>query len=104
MQKPEIVNLKGRYYLAEIKDIEKKIKPINDPEVREALNAQLSFKNKIEKNTSIAKDIGLGAYEKENFKKFADNNGLEVKDYKVTSLKQNDVFGEGLIKRIFLTK
>jgi len=101
---PEVINLEGKYYLGEIVDIEKKNKLINDPEVQEALNAQLSFKNKIEKNTSIAKDIGLGAYDGNNFKKFADENGLEVRDYKISSLKQNDVFEEGLIKRIFLTK
>jgi peptidyl-prolyl cis-trans isomerase D len=101
---PEVINLEGRYYLAEISNIEKKNKLISDPEVREALNAQLSFKNKIEKNTSIAKDISLGAYDDNNFKKFADDNGLEIKDYKISSLKQNDIFGEGLVKRIFLTE
>jgi len=101
---PEIINLEGKYYLAEIIDIEKKDKLINDPEVQEALNAQLSFKDKIEKNTSIAKDISLGAYDGNNFKKFAKDNNLEVKDYKLSSLKQNDIFGEGLVKRIFLTK
>jgi peptidyl-prolyl cis-trans isomerase D len=100
---PEVINLEGKYYLAEINNIEKKNKLINDPEVQEALNAQLSFKDKIEKNTSIAKDISLGAYDGNKFKKFADDNGLEVKDYKLSSLKQNDIFEEGLIKRIFLT-
>ena len=100
---PEVINLEGKYYLAEINNIEKKNKLINDPEVQEALKAQLNFKNKIEKNTSIAKDISLGAYDANNFKKFADDNGLEVKDYKLSSLKQNDIFEEGLIKRIFLT-
>ena len=101
---PEIINLEGKYYLAEINNIEKKNKSINDPEVQAALKAQLNFKNKIEKNTSIAKDIGLGAYDGNNFKKFADNNGLEIKNYKLSSLKQNDIFGEALVKRIFLTK
>ena len=101
---PEIINLKGKYYLAEIKDIEKINKPMNDPEVLEALNTQLSFKDKIENNNSIAKDIGLGAFNGESFKKFANDNSLDVKDYKVSNLKQNDIFEEGLIKRIFLTK
>ena len=36
--------------------------------------------------------------------KFANDNGLELKDYKLSSLKQNDIFDEGLVKRIFLTK
>ena len=101
---PEVINVQDRYYLAEISNIEKKNKPINDLEVQKALNAQLSFKDKIEKNTSIAKDISLGAYDGNNFKKFADDNGLEVKNYKLSSLKQNDIFEEGLVKRIFLTK
>jgi peptidyl-prolyl cis-trans isomerase D len=101
---PEVINLEGKYYLAEISNIEKKNKPISDLDVIEALNAQINFKNKIENNTSIAKDISLGAYDGKNFKKFADDNSLEIKDYKISSLKQNDIFGEGLIKRIFLTK
>ncbi|MFL2877975.1 MAG: SurA N-terminal domain-containing protein [Candidatus Pelagibacter sp.] len=100
---PEVINIENKYYLAEISNIEKKNKSINDPEVQEALNAQLNFKEKIEKNTSIAKEISLGAYNGNNFKKFADDNGLEVKYYKLSSLKQNDIFGEGIVKRIFLT-
>ena len=101
---PEIINLNGKYYLAEIKDVEKKNKPMDDPEVLKALNAQLNFKDKIENNTSIAKDISLGAYDGKNFKKFADDNNLELKNYKISNLKQNDIFEEGLVKRIFLTK
>jgi peptidyl-prolyl cis-trans isomerase D len=101
---PEVINLEGKYYLAEISSIERKNKLIDDPEVQEALKAQLSFKDKIEKNSSIAKDIGLGAYDGDNFKKFADDNNLEIKNYNLSSLKQNDIFGEGLVKRIFLTK
>ena len=103
-QSPEVINLESKYYLAEIKDEEKKNRPMNDPEVLEALNAQLSFKEKIDNNTSLAKDISLGAFDGENFKKFADDNGLLVKDYKISNLKQNDVFDEGIVKRIFLTK
>ena len=102
-QSPEVINIEGKYYLAEVKDAEKKNKTMDDPEVVEALNAQLSFKEKIENNTSLAKDISLGAFENDNFKKFADDNGLEVKNYKISSLKQNEIFSDGLIKRIFLT-
>ena len=104
LQSPEVINLENKYYLAEIIEEEKKNRPINDPEVLEALNAQLSFKEKIENNTSLAKDISLGAFDGDNFKKFADENGLVVKDYKISNLKQNDIFSGGLIKQIFLTK
>ena len=101
---PEIINLENKYYLAEINKIEKKDRPFTDPEVQEALNAQLSFKNKIESNASIIKDISMGAIDNEKFKKFASDNQLEIKEYKISNLKQNDIFSEGLIKRIFLTK
>ncbi len=101
---PEVINVESKYYLAEIKDEEKKTRSMNDPEVLEALNAQLNFKEKIENNTSLAKDISLGAFDGDNFKKFADDNGLVLSNYKILNLKQNDIFDEGLIKRIFLTK
>ncbi len=104
IQVPEIVNLDNKYYLAEIFNIEKKNRSFKDPEVQEALNAQLSFKNKIENNTSIIKDISMGAIDNTKFKKFALDNGLEIKEYKISNLKQNDIFSEGIIKRIFLTK
>ena len=90
-QSPEIINVESKYYLAEIKDEERKNRPMNDPEVLEALNAQLNFKEKIENNKSLAKDISLGAFDGDNYIKFADDNGLVVKDYKISDLKQNDV-------------
>ena len=101
---PEIINLDNKYYLAEIINVEKKNRPIDDPQVQEALNAQLNFKTKIENNTSIIKDISLGALNKEKFSEFAANNKLDIKDYKINDLKQNEIFSEGIIKRIFLTK
>ena len=87
IQSPELINIESKYYLAEVKDKERKNRPMNDPEVLEALNAQLSFKEKIENNTSLAKDLSLGAFDGNNFKKFADENELSVKDYKISNLK-----------------
>ena len=101
---PEVINLDNKYFLAEVVSVEKKNKLINDPEVQEAINAQLNFKSKIENNSSIIKDVSMGAIDKENFSKFAIDNKLEIKDYVINNLKQNDIFSEGIIKRIFLTK
>ena len=72
--------------------------------MQEALNAQLNFKIKIENNTSIIKDISMGAFSEEKFTKFASDNGLEINNYVINNIKQNEVFSEGIIKRIFLTK
>ena len=46
----------------------------------------------------------MDAIDSEKFKKFASDNQLEIKEYKINNLKQNDIFSEGIIKRIFLTK
>ena len=46
----------------------------------------------------------MGAIDSTSFEKFALDNELEIKEYKISNLKQNDVFSEGIIKRIFLNK
>ncbi len=101
---PEIINIDNKYYIAEVSNIEKKSRPINDQEVQEALNAQLNFKNKIESNTSILKDLSMGAFNENKLEKFALDNGLTIVNYEIKNLKQNEIFSESIIKRIFLTK
>tara|TARA_B100000886_G_scaffold340063_1_gene307744 strand:- start:1469 stop:2920 length:1452 start_codon:yes stop_codon:yes gene_type:complete len=101
---PEVINVDSKYYLAEIYNVEKKNRTFDDPKVQEALNAQLSFKNKIENNTSIIKDISMGAFDEEKFTNFAITNKLKIENYKINNLKQNEIFTEELIKRIFLIK
>ena len=96
IRSPEIINLDNKYYIAEISNTEKKNRGFNDPEVQEALNAQLNFKNKIENNTSILKDISMGALDKEKFRKFASEYQLEIKDYTIKNLKQNEIFSESI--------
>ncbi len=103
-QSAEVIKVNNKYFLAEVTDIKKENKTFNDTDVQQALNAQLNFKNKIENNSSILKDISMGGLTREKFKKFASDNGLIIKDYKIKNLKQNEVFSEEIIKRIFLTK
>ena len=104
VKSPEIINIDNKYYIAEITNIEKENRPFNDPDVQEALKSQISFKNKIEGNTSILKDINMGGFDKEKMSKFASDNNLELKNYVINNLKQNEIFSESIIKRIFLTK
>ena len=101
---PEILKVDNKYFLAEIKSIEKNNKPMNDPDVLKTINAQLNFQNKIKNNGSIIKDISMGGFGKAKMEKFANDNNLELKEYKISNLKQNEIFAEGIIKRIFLTK
>ena len=101
---PEIIKVDNKYYLSEIKSIEKNTRPINDPKVLEALKAQLNFQFKIENNTSLLKDISVGGFDEAKMKTFVNKNNLELKGYVISDLKQNEIFTEGIIKRIFLTK
>ena len=98
---PEVIKLANKFYLAEITKVEKNNKLFNDPDVQEALNAQLNFKNKIESNTSILKDISMGAFNEEKFKEFALKNDLNIKDYKIKDLKQNEIFLKELLREYF---
>ena len=101
---PEIVKIDDKYFLAEIKFIERNNRPMDDPNVLKTINTQLNFQNKIENNTSIIKDISMGGFDKTKMKKFASVNNLELKEKKISNLKQNEIFTEGIIKRIFSTK
>tara|TARA_A100001011_G_C14298847_1_gene839777 strand:+ start:25 stop:1479 length:1455 start_codon:yes stop_codon:yes gene_type:complete len=101
---PEIVKVDNKYFLVEIKSIQKKNKSIDDPDVLKIINAQLNFQNKIKKNTSIVKDISMGGFDKVKLEKFVSDNNLILNEYKISSLKQNEIFLEGIIKRIFEIK
>ena len=101
---PEVIKVGGKYYLVEIKSIEKKIKTIDNPDVRKFIETQLSFKTKIEKNTSISREISMGSFDKSKMEKFASDNSLIIENYVISDLKQNEIFSEAIIKRIFLTK
>ncbi len=99
---PEIIKIEDKYFLAEIKSIKTNNRSMDDPSVLKAINAQLNFKNKIKNNASIVKDISMNGFDDIKMKQFATDNKLEIKDYEIKDLKQNEIFSEGIIKRIFL--
>ncbi len=98
---PEVFKIENKYYLAEIKTIEKINKTMKDPKVLSFIKKQLYFQNKLEKNQTILKDINMGGFDKTKLEEFASKNELMINEYKISSLKQNDVFSEAVIKRIF---
>ena len=71
-KQPELIKTDNKYYLAEIKSVEKNYKSLNDPSVLEIINAQLNFKYKIESNTSIIKDLSMGGFDKIKMDSFAE--------------------------------
>ena len=69
-----------------------------------AVKSQINFKNKIKNNATIIKDISSGNLSTDKLDNFAIVNNLEVKKYKISEIKQNEIFSEGIIKRIFATR
>ena len=101
---PEILKVENQYFLTEIKSIKKINKSLNDPDVLNAIKSQINFKNKIKNNATIIKDISSGNLNTDKLDKFAKDNNLEIKKYKISDIKQNEIFSEGIIKRIFATR
>ena len=98
------MKIDNNFFLAEIKSVKITKKSVNDPDVKKAIKNQLSFKNKINNNSSIMKDISMGGFNESKIETFANENKLNIKNYKISNLKQNDIFNEGFIKQIFLIK
>ncbi len=101
---PEIIKIDTKFFLAEVMSIKKNKRSINDPDVQKFIIGQLNFKNKIDNNSSLIKDISMGGFNETKMQEFANTHKLELKNYKISSLKQNDIFIEEIIKRIFLLK
>ena len=46
----------------------------------------------------------MGAFDNNKFIKFASDNKLEIKNYIIKNIKQNEIFSEDIIKKIFSKK
>ena len=100
---PELISLENKYYLAVITDEINKKKDITDNEVIDAIKVQLKIKDKLETNRDIIQKIYEGKFNLEEMNLFAVKNNLEVKNTKLDNLKNNKVFKEALIKKIYET-
>ena len=104
INEPELINLKNKYYLAEIDSV-KKISPgAKDSKVKESITAQLKIQNIFENNTEISKKIREGKFDESTMVEYAQKNKLEVKNIRINGLKDNKVFNENIIKEIFKTR
>ena len=101
---PEVIKIENRFYLVEIISTRKLNRSLEDQEVLKLINAQLLFKKKIKLNSSLAKNLNLGSLNGEQLDKFVIKNNLEIKNYELSSLKQNEIFPEEFIKKIFVLK
>ena len=99
----EIFNIDNRYYVGELNSIDSKNLNLENKDVQLAITSQLKIKNKLENNTKIVKEISEGKFDKTYMETFAKKNNLNIESMVINNLKNNKIFTEGLIKRIFLT-
>ena len=101
-KEPALINLNDKYYLAEVTSIKKKQKNLNDKEILKNITDQIHIKNKIQNNSEIVKKISTGDFTIDKMKIYADKNNLKINEITINSLKDNQIFTEGLIKNIFI--
>ena len=101
---PEVINVKNKYYIAEIKSKSDISRDIKDPRVNDAIVSQIKLKNIVENNVKIAKEISSGAFNKTKMEEYAKQNSLKVQSSQIRNIKNNKIFNEDIIKEIFKMK
>ncbi|MDC0473289.1 SurA N-terminal domain-containing protein, partial [Pelagibacteraceae bacterium] len=99
--KPELINIKSKYYIGEVSSAKKIDRGLSDKKVYDSIKAQIEIKNKITENTNIVKDISNGLFNKARMNEFAKKNSLQIKSETINGLKDNNIFSESIIKEIF---
>ena len=98
----EVIKDNNKYYLAVIKSITNERRTTKDPFVSKIINNQLKFRNKIEENNSILKEIQTNSLSDKKLEKIASQKNLKVEKYKIEDIKKDKIFSESIIKQIFL--
>jgi len=101
LSSPELINIKNKYYIAEITSQNDISRGIKDNRVRQAIISQIKLKNIVENNIKVSKKISVGSFKKPEMKKYAKDKNLKIESKKITSLKDNKIFNEDIIREIF---
>ena len=101
LSSPELINIKNKYYIAEITSQNDISRGIKDNRVRQAIISQIKLKNIVENNIKVSKKISTGSFKKPEMKKYAKDKNLKIESKKITSLKDNRIFNEDIIREIF---
>ena len=104
INKPDLININNRYYLAEVKKIEKINRSLDDVKIKEAIISQLKIKHVIESNTGIVKKMTEKKFKKKQFDKFAKDNNINIREITLQDVKDEAIFASDIIKEIFKIK
>ena len=101
LNSPELINIKNKYYIAEIASENDISRGIKDNRVRQAIVSQIKLKNIVENNVEVAKKISNGLFKKPEMEKYAKDKNLKIESKKIINLKDNKIFNEDIIREIF---
>ncbi|MDA7606584.1 SurA N-terminal domain-containing protein [Pelagibacteraceae bacterium] len=104
IKKPELINVKNKYYLSEIVTVEQVNSTLKDKKIKDAIISQLKVKNIVKSNTGIVKKMSDGKFNEEQFFKFGKDNKIEVKKTILKDIKDETIFSASIIKEIFKIK
>ena len=104
LNKPGLINISNKYFLAEIISVKKVSRDLKDKQIKDAIVSQLKIKHIIENNSKIVKNMSEGKFNNEQFKKFGKDNKLEIKKITIKDIKNETVFNTSIIKEIFKIK
>ena len=104
LNKPELINISNKYFLAEIISVKKVSRDLKDKQIKDAIVSQLNIKHIIENNSKIVKNMSEGKFNNEQFKKFGKDNKLEIKKITIKDIKNETIFNTSIIKEIFKIK
>jgi len=104
INKPDLININNRYYLAEVKKIEKINRSLDDVKIKETIISQLKIKHVIESNTGIVKKMTEKKFKKKQFDKFAKDNNINIREITLQDVKDEAIFASDIIKEIFKIK
>jgi peptidyl-prolyl cis-trans isomerase D len=104
INKPELINIKNKYYIGQVAAINKVTKSLNDKKIKDSIITQLKIKYIIEGNTNIVKEMAKGNFKKEQFDKYGKDNNIEVKITTLKDIENETFFSSDIIKEIFKVK
>jgi len=101
IKNPKLINIKNKYYLGEIANIEKINRTLDDKEIKKAIVSQLKIKYIVNSNTNIVKKMSEGKFTKKQFVKFGKDKNILVKRTTLQNIKDESIFTTDIIKEIF---
>ncbi len=105
IKQPELINHDQKYYLVEVTSVDEKQKNLEDPDVSDVIKSQIVLEKKINNNSKLAKEIALGNFKKEDMKKIANENNINIQNARINGLKEDHkVFNKDILKRILETE